>query len=131
MATAYEVVKSHYDANDRGDMDGMLAVLSQDAKWTEMAGYPYKGTYTGPQEVFDNVFAPTGEDFDGFTCTIDDLIDGGDKVVAIGRYTGTAKNTGKEFEARVTHVWRVEDGKVVEFEQFVDTLLIARALEQY
>lgn len=52
MRTAYEVVKAHYDANARRDMDGMLADIAADCRWTEMDGFPCAGTYVGPQEVF-------------------------------------------------------------------------------
>lgn len=131
MATAYDVVKSHYDANDRGDMDGMLAVLAPEARWTEMAGFPCHGTYVGPDEIFENVFKRLGEEWNEFTCAIDELIDGGDTVIGLGRYTATHKETGKPFDARVAHVWRVRGGKVVAFEQFTDTLLVARAAESY
>lgn len=123
--TAYDVVKSHYDANDRGDMDGMLAVLAPDARWTEMAGFPCVGTYVGPDEIFRGVFARLGEEYGGtYKCEIDELIDGGDTVVGLGHYSGTYQATGKEFRCRVAHVWRVEGDKVVAFEQFTDTLLV-------
>lgn len=130
--TAYDVVKSHYDANDRGDMDGMLAVFADNCEWTEMAGFPYAGTYIGPQAIFENVFTRIGEDFGGsYVCKMDELIDGGDTIVGLGHYSGTYVATGKSFRCRVAHVWRVENEKVVRFEQFTDTLLVARAVEKY
>lgn len=131
MVSAYDVVKSHYEANDRKDMDGMLAVLADDARWTEMEGFPCRGTYVGPKEIFENVFKRLGAEWDDYTAEITELIDGGDTIVGLGRYSGTNKKTGKPFEARVAHVWRVQDGKVVAFEQFTDTLLVARAAEEY
>lgn len=130
--SAYDVVISHYDANDRGDMEGMLAVLAPDARWTEMEGFPTAGTYVGPDEIFKGVFQRLGDEFGGtYRCEIDELIDGGDTVVGLGRYSGTYQATGKYFSARVAHVWRVQGEKVVAFEQFTDTLLLARATESY
>lgn len=130
--SAYDVVKSHYEANDRGDMEGMLAVLAPDARWTEMAGFLTAGTYVGPDEIFKNVFQRLGDEFGGtYKCQIDELIDGGDTVVGLGRYSGTYQVTGRYFEARVAHVWRVQGDQVVAFEQFTDTLLVARATGEY
>ena len=63
MRTAYEIVKAHYDANERRDMDGMLADIAPDCQWTEMDGFPCAGTYVGPQEVFKNVFQALGDIF--------------------------------------------------------------------
>lgn len=129
MSEAYEIVKAHYAASDRGDLEGMLAPLADDCAWTEAAGFPCAGTYIGPEEVKKNVFFALGDLFDNFTFTLSQLLDAGSHVVGVGLYTATAKSTGKSFEARVTHVWEVDEGKVVKFEQFADTKLVADALK--
>lgn len=49
-------------------------------------------------------------------------------MVAYGTYTGTYKNTGKPFEARVAHVWKLKDGEVITFEQFVDSKIVNDAM---
>lgn len=126
--TPYQLVQSQYDANARGDIDGMMVVLAPDVVWTEMAGFPYGGTYVGPQAILDNVVRHVGEDWDNYTFTLERLIDAGDTVVGIGVYAGTYRRTGKAMSARVVHVWQVEGGKVVRFEQFADTLLISQAM---
>lgn len=126
-----DIIRAHYAASDRGDLAGMVADFADDVSWTEAAGFPLAGTYTGPQGVIDNVFTRLGEDWDGYTVAIDDVVDGGDTVVGIGTYSGTHRSTGKFFAARVAHVWRLEGGKVVAFEQFTDTLLVARASERF
>ena len=53
--------------------------------------------------------------------TPEDYVASDDKVVAFGTYTGTYKLTSKAFTARVAHVWKLKDGKIVSFEQFVDS----------
>lgn len=126
--TAYEVVKSQYAANARGDLDGMLGTLAPDVHWTEMEGFPYHGTYIGKQAIVDNVVKRVGSEWDDYTFTLDRLIDAGEVVVGIGRYSGTYRKTGKFMTARVAHVWEVKDGKINRFEQFADTLLIDRAV---
>ncbi|ANL69820.1 NTF2 domain-containing protein (plasmid) [Rhizobium phaseoli] len=128
MKRAFDIVKAHYDANDRRDMDGMLADIASDCRWTEMDGFPCAGTYIGPQEVFRHVFQALGETFDGYTFKLERLLDAGDDVIAIGDYSGTHRQTGKSFEARVVHAWRVADGKIRRFEQFTDTLRVAESM---
>jgi ketosteroid isomerase-like protein len=49
--SAADVIRAHYAASARGDLDGMLAPLAADATWTEAAGFPYAGTYTGGSEL--------------------------------------------------------------------------------
>jgi uncharacterized protein len=53
--------------------------------------------------------------------------DGG-TVVATGTYSGTFEETGRSFTARFAHVWELEDGKVVRFEQVADTAKVQEAL---
>lgn len=129
MSTARSVIEAHYAANEAGDLDGMLAPLADDIIWVEAAGSPLAGTYVGSGAVVRNVFAAIGRDWDGFSVAIDELVESGDTVVALGTYSGTFKGTGKAFQARVAHIWRVRDGKAVRFEQITDTaeLLAATA----
>lgn len=127
MRTAYEIVKSHYDANDRRDLAGMLADIGPQTQWIEMAGFPCAGTHVGPEAIVENVFKALGAQFDGYTFKLERLLDAGNDVIAIGNYTATSKKTGKHFNARVVHVWTVKNDKVHCFEQFTDTLLVANA----
>ncbi|WP_435743440.1 nuclear transport factor 2 family protein [Microbacterium sp. PMB16] len=123
-----DIIRDHYAASVRGDLDGMLAPLAPDVRWTEAAGFPYAGTYVGPDAVSENVFARIQDDWDDYTVAIDEVVDGGDVVVGIGTYSGTHTRTGRFFAARVAHVWRLSGGLVVAFEQFTDTEMVNRAL---
>ena len=59
----------------------------------------------------------------------DEFIDGGETVVALGKYGGTYKATGKSFQANFAHIWKVQEGKAIRFIQYADTLIIHRALQ--
>ncbi|WP_064710069.1 nuclear transport factor 2 family protein [Rhizobium bangladeshense] len=128
MRRAFDIVKAHYEANDRRDMDGMLADIAPDCRWTEMDGFPCAGTYVGPQEVFENVFQALGQAFEEYTFRLERLLDAGDEVVGVGEYSGTHRRTGKSFKARVVHVWSVSGDKIRRFEQFTDTLRVDEAM---
>ncbi|CCH30714.1 nuclear transport factor 2 family protein [Actinosynnema sp. NPDC047251] len=125
--TALDVVRAHYAASDRGDLDGMLAPLAPDASWTEAAGSTYGGTYVGRDAIVANVFQRIGADWASFGVSVAELLDAGDTVVALGSYTGVHRATGKGMTARFTHIWRVADGRVTSFEQVADTALIVGA----
>ena len=122
-------VRGVYDAFAKGDVPAVLGFLSPDVKWTEAEGFPYGGTYVGPQAVLEGVFMRLGAEWEGFAAVPDEFIDGGDSVVALGQYSGTYKATGKSFRAHFAHVWEVREGKAVRFTQYVDTLLVQRALQ--
>ncbi|AOK28278.1 DUF4440 domain-containing protein [Burkholderia singularis] len=130
MRTPYQIVADHYAASDRRDPAAMMADIAPTIAWTEMAGFPCAGTYHSKEEIVRNVFERLGNDWDNYTFKLDALHDAGDTVIGIGRYSGTYKQTGKSFECRVAHVWRVEAGQIVGFEQFTDTLLVAQAMQR-
>ena len=125
--TPVETVAAHYAASQRVDVKAMMADVSPTARWTEMAGFACAGTWIGPEEIVRNVFEVLGRDWIDYRFELESLIDGGDRIVAIGTYRATHRTTGRPLAARVAHAWTVADGKVVAFEQFTDTLLVARA----
>jgi ketosteroid isomerase-like protein len=129
MPSNLRIISDHYAASTRGDLAGMLADVAPNARWTEMAGFPCAGTYTGPAEVVENVFKVLGTQWEGYRFELERLVDGGDRIVAIGTYAGTFRATGKSMRARAVHVWQLADGHITGFEQFCDTLLVAQAMQ--
>lgn len=123
-----DIVRDHYAASARGDLAAMMAEVSPQVRWTEMAGFPCAGTWVGPQAVIDNVFAVLGRDWDGYRFELEKLVDAGDSIVGIGTYRGTFRATGQPMQARVAHLWQLQGGLVAAFEQFTDTLLVHRAM---
>jgi ketosteroid isomerase-like protein len=128
MGKNYEAIKAHYAGSDTKDLSAMMAPVTSRTAWTEMAGFPYAGTYVGPEAIIEGVFKRIGEEWDGYALKLEKLVDGGATIVGIGTYSGTYKKTGKAMSARVVHVWDMEDGKAVRFEQFTDTKLVAAAM---
>jgi ketosteroid isomerase-like protein len=122
-------VKQVYQAFAEGDVPTVLSFLNPEIAWTEAEGFPYGGTYHGHQAVLEGVFMRLGSEWNGFAAIPDEFIDAGDSVVALGKYSGTYKATGKSFQANFAHVWKMQDGKALRFVQYVDTLLVQQALQ--
>jgi uncharacterized protein len=123
-----EVVRGIYDALGRGDMAGVLGAMADDIKWYEAEGLPYGGLYQGGEAVAQNVFGPVTQDIPNFAVTPEQFIASGDTVAVVLRYSGTAKDTGKELDLPVVHVWDVRNGKLARFRQFVDTAKFCEVL---
>lgn len=129
-ASNVAVVRGLYDAFATGDIPAVLGRMSPDIVWTEAENFPYSdgNPYIGPQAVLEGVFARCGGEWDGFAVAVDELIDGGHTVVALGRYLGKYKATGRTQNTQLVHVWRLAEGKVTRFQQFADTLQVARVI---
>jgi len=123
MTSNLETVKRTYKAFARGDIESVLANFAPDITWVEAEGGPYGGTYHGPQEVLENVFAPINDEWDVFRVVPERFIDGLDTIVATGRYQCTHAETGRSFDAAFAHVWELQNGTIERFEQYVDTAL--------
>ena len=122
-------VKAAYDAFAKGNVPGVLGFLTPDIAWTEAEGFPYAGTYHGPKAVLSGVFMRLATEWEGFAAVPDEFIDGGDTVVVLGKYSGKYKATGKSFVANFAHVWKIREDKAAQFIQYVDTLLVHRAVQ--
>jgi ketosteroid isomerase-like protein len=117
-------VRDVYEAFGRGDIPTVLAAFDAKIEWREAEGHPYEPAgkaWVGPDAVLQKLFMRIGADWDGFTVHPKQFHDAGGTVVVEGRYTGTHKRTGKVLDAQLCHVWKLRDGKVTSFQQFVDT----------
>lgn len=127
--TNLEIIKSTYEGKTSEENGENLAkYVAEDISWTEAKGFPYAGTYIGLENITKNVFSRLGSEWMDYKFTPEDYISSDDKVVAYGTYTATYKQTGKSFEARVAHVWKLKNSKIISFEQFVDSQPVNNAM---
>jgi ketosteroid isomerase-like protein len=124
------LVRGIYDAFAAGNVPAVLGAMAPGIVWNEAENYPYadRNPYVGPGAVAEGVFMRIAGEWDAFSVNMGELLDAGDTVVALGRYTGTCKSTGKALNQQSAHVWRLKDGKAVGFQQYADTLHVARAM---
>lgn len=119
-----KLLKDLYSAFGRGDIPSVLGAMSPTIKWHQAEGNPYRPSgepWIGPDAVLNELFMRLGGEWNGFTVVPRSFHNAGDTVVVEGRYTGTFKATGKSMDTQVCHVWDVKDGKVIRFQQYVDT----------
>jgi len=125
-----DLIRGIYAAFAAGDITAVLGAFDPGIVWNEAENFPYAdgNPYIGPEAVLNGVFARCGGEWDGFAVVVDELLDVGDTVVALGRYRGTYKATGREQNTQMVHVWRIKSGKAIGFQQHADTLHVARVI---
>ena len=52
---------------------------------------------------------------------VEEIVEAGDHVVAIGRSRGTVNASGRPFDVRAVHVWQLRDGKPLSLDVYLDT----------
>ena len=117
------VVEGLYRAFGAGDGATIAGLLDPGLVWIEAENGPYadRNPYNGPGAVFEGLFARIGAEYAGFVVTPVTYLVSGDRVVALGRYTGTNRATGEALDAQFAHVFTVSGGKVTRFQQYTDT----------
>lgn len=121
MSTNVEIVRSWYESPNQES-------LVPDAEWLITEGFPAGGQYVGITAIFEEFFPRLHSYFSEWESKVNEMLDAGDCVVALGYYSGRAKLTGTAFTCPFVHIWKLSNGKIVQFRQCADTLLIARAL---
>ena len=101
-------------------------------RWYQAESHPFAAP-AGPWEGLDalrkNVMQPIADTFDGWDFELEELVPAeGGRVVAMGRYVGTHRRSGRPLSAQFCIVYTVADGQIVEAHQYVDTAKIREVM---
>ena len=128
IAEIKQIVQAFYEASNRGDMEGCLALLADDVKWTNIGSTRYSGSYIGKADLVAMLLGPVfGQLKAGIRATIDNVIAEGDFVVVQLRGEAETKN-GRPYNNTYCHVFRVRDGQIREVTEYFDTELASTVL---
>ena len=114
-----EIVRRVSDAFASGDADTLFALVAPEIEWdfshvdTWLEEKIYRG-YDGIGEFFGK----WTEDWDDYRFEVEDLLDAGDRVVAIVRDEGRGKSSGIKLDRQHAEVWTIRDGKVIRIEPY-------------
>ena len=123
-----DIIRATYEGSSEQNGKRLQQALAADARWTEAAGFPYAGTYIGPEEILSRVFQRLATEWEGYQAKAHTYLADGDRVVAFGVYSGTYRKTGKTMAASFAHLYRLEGGKIVSMEQYVDSAMVRQAM---
>ena len=123
-----QLIRDLYSAFAAGDVPAVLATFHPQIVWMEAENIPYadRNPYLGPQAIAEGVFGRIMTEWGDFTVTPEKIVEGADAVVAMGRYRGIYKATSLPLDAQFVHVWTIQDGQIVAFQQYADTAQFAR-----
>jgi uncharacterized protein len=112
-----QLAKSAYEAFGRGNIPGVLGVLSEDVEWNAPAVLPQGGQAHGRDEV-GQFFERVVSNWSDFVVEPEDFVASGDRVCVIGSARG--KLDGTDAGYGFVHAWTVRDGAMVRFDEYVD-----------
>ena len=124
-------IKEMYHAVATGDFPGFLNGMGATIEWNEAENFPYadRNPYIGPEAVAAGVFGRIAGDWEYWTLSDHEYHETTDnKIIVTGRYNAKHKITGKIIKAQFTHIWTVDNGKAMHFQQYADTKQVADAM---
>ena len=128
MNNPIEMVQSLFAAFGRGDIDFILSHIAADAAWTAPGPsvIPSAGRYSGPagvaeffRKLSDSELVTRFEPREFFA--------NGNTVVALGVEECQSRKTGKSAATNWAMSFRIDDGKVTQWETYYDTAAYALA----
>jgi uncharacterized protein len=123
-----DLIRATYEGSSEDNGRNLHAALAPDATWTEAEGFPYAGTYVGPDAIVAGVFHRLATEWTGYRAEVHTYLEDGDRVAAFGVYSGTYNATGKAMRSPFAHLYQIRDGRIISMTQYVDTVLVQKAL---
>jgi uncharacterized protein len=118
-----QTVRTFYDAFARRDARLFAALLDPQIEWTAAENFLYAddSPYVGIGAVRKLIFERLPADWDGFSASAEEVLGGGDLVIANGRFRGRFKANGASIDAQFVQVFQFKDGKIAKCQMYTDT----------
>jgi uncharacterized protein len=110
-----DLVRGAYEAFSRGDVGGVLAILSDDVDWAVPAPLPQATEAHGRDEV-GRFFERLVGIWQDFSVEVDDFVSSGNRVCVIGR--GSGKVDGRQAGYGFVHCWTLAGGRAARFDEY-------------
>jgi ketosteroid isomerase-like protein len=122
------LIRRIYAAFGAGDVQTILDSVADGADWINHgpATIPYAGSRSGKTQILE-FFQAIADSTTGGKVIADSFIAQADTVVALGSYKATVRSTGTEIDTPIAHIFTVRNGKIVRWEGFSDSALVAAA----
>lgn len=124
-----QIILKIYDGLSSSNMNPLLKNLDDNIQWIETTGFPYGGNYNGIESV-KLIFSRLESEWDNYKSTAQNYYETTDEQIIIveGFYSGVYKKTKNPFQANFVHIWKFEDGKIIEFKQCLDSYLVRKVM---
>jgi|SRR6185295_9840740 len=113
------LVRAMYEAFNRGDWDGVLALLSPEIEFETDPRHPEAGVYRGKQR-FRRLWEDIETPYEDTVVEPERFFAQGDRVVAFITIRRRPAGSGAELTIRIGELWTVRDGKLVRGQAFAD-----------
>lgn len=129
MVSNIALIEKIYESFNARDFEAVMSNFADDIAWIVADNSPLadQNPYHGIPATRSGVFERIDAGFEKLIVDADEIFNGdGGRVVVTGYYYGKFRGAAEEFKTQVAHIWTARDGQIVKFQQYVDTLKVAR-----
>lgn len=127
-----QIVSDMYNSFATGNIPAVLSDMDSNIEWNESENFPYAdgNPYVGPDAVLNGVFKRLGAEWEYWKLTDQVFYEvQNGEIIVTGRYDAKHKETFKEINAQFVHIFWIENGKVIKFQQYADTYQVNSAMQ--
>jgi ketosteroid isomerase-like protein len=122
------VIETAFAALQHGDTAPYLDMLADDIRFSVIGSTKWSGTYQGKRDLLKRLLRPVRERLvPQFKQEIQSIVAEGDRLVLEYRAENITKN-GKPYNNTYCWVCRMNEGKITELTEYLDTELVTVAL---
>jgi uncharacterized protein len=116
------IVQQAYRHFKDGNLPEVLNLCDENVEWElpAMEGIPFSGKRRGRDQV-EQFFTQLADAQEVLQFEPREFIAQGDKVVTLGHYAWSVRETDRNYESDWVHVFTVRNGKVAQFKEYTDT----------
>jgi len=123
------LIEKTYESFATRAYEAVMSNFADDIVWIVADNSPLsdQNPYHGVPAIRSGVFERIAAGFEKLVVVPDEIFEAdGGRVVVLGYYHGKFSGASEEFITQVAHIWTVRDGQLVKFQQYLDTLKVAR-----
>jgi uncharacterized protein len=124
-----DIIRGVYERYTAGDLDSIIESVADDVVWRSV-GPPERLRFAKVYQGRDGVrafFQALTEDWELISYKVNEFIAQGDRVVALTDACLCHKGTGKIIATSIADVFRLRDGRIVDFCEFFDSAAAVEA----
>ena len=122
-----QLVSAIFDEVAKGNGAPFWGACHDQVVWRTIGDGSWSGEFHGKQTIADEIFRPLSRVLVERATIPTRLIDGGDVIVVQAKGKNLTRD-GRRYDNDYVFVIQLEDGKIIRYEEYCDTELIARVL---
>jgi hypothetical protein len=120
-----QLVRRSFEELSSGNPQALLDNMADDVCYTIGGETKYSGVLRGKSEIIERLLVPLSEEIEGGISFVCDNLVADERFVVMQSHGFAKAKNGKPYNNTYCHVFRINEGKIVELTEYLDTAMAA------